>query len=333
MPIAMQLQEKSHFSEVMILSSNQDYTNKLQNGSSSLFHLRTIWLFTRSDLKTIVFPQTIFGLVVALSGPPLTTNTQTEPFELLENMPKVTVWIWLNLLNEAISNQRLPDSIIEDSINKPWRPMPSKRLTTKGARQLNLLTIPVIMAMSLLFRSYEAAVALIILSHMYNELHGANENWIVRNLLNACGFSSFSIGAATIACGHGKNAITNETYTWIGILAAVIATTIQMQDLPDIEGDRKRGRKTVPLLYGHGLTRWSVAVLVFCWSIACPFYWTSNVVVFAPSVAIGGVIAARVLQMRRCDADEGTWKLWCVWMMVLYMIPLMKRISETAANA
>jgi 4-hydroxybenzoate polyprenyltransferase len=246
----------------------------------------------------------------------------------MKNLFKVIVWLWFNLLNEVISNQRLPDSIIEDSINKPWRPLPSQRLTPKAATCLLLYLIPAIYAVGLVLGGSEASIALMVFSHMYNELDGANENWIVRNVLNACGLSCFSVGAAVVATGFGQHAVLDRAYTWIALLAIVIATTVQMQDLPDMQGDKIRNRKSVPLVYGHWVTRWSVAVLVAFWSVACCFYWQLELAWYLPCGVVGLCIGLRALLVRTVDADEMTWRLWCVWMMSLYSLPVMKRVSD-----
>jgi 4-hydroxybenzoate polyprenyltransferase len=191
-----------------------------------------------------------------------------------------------------------------------------------------LYILPAIFVSSRFLGGVEAAVALMVFSHMYNELDGAQEHWLIRNVLNACGLSCFSIGSAVVATGYGQYSITDDVYTWVAILAAVITTTVQMQDLPDVEGDRARDRKTMLLVYGDRVTRWSIALLVLFWSVACCYYWDLHILFYVPSVAVGAIMAWRVLLVRGLDEDEMTWKLWCVWMMVLYSLPLVKRVSS-----
>ena len=176
----------------------------------------------------------------------------------------------------------------------------------------------------------QPAVVLMVFSHMYNELDGAQEHWFIRNVLNACGLSCFSVGSAVVATGFSHYSITDSVYTWVGLLAAVITTTVQVQDLPDVEGDRARGRKTMLLMYGDKVTRWSIAVLVVFWSVACCWYWELSYLSYVPGVAVAALMAWRVLLRRKLDEDEVTWKLWCVWMMVLYMLPLFKRLEGSS---
>ena len=47
-----------------------------------------------------------------------------------------------------LANQRLPLSIAEDRLNKPWRVGPTGRLTSTQMRMLLLVALPVILAVS-----------------------------------------------------------------------------------------------------------------------------------------------------------------------------------------
>lgn len=288
------------------------------------YWVKTLWLFTRSDMKTVTSPQVIFGLVVALSGSSLTTNDSPKLMEVLFRLPRLVLWVWLSLLSEVIANQRLPSAIVEDTVNKPWRPIPSQRLRATQARQLLLGILPTVYLFSLLSGGSQAFVALTVFSYMYNDLEGANESPIIRNVLNACGLSAFSVGAAEVAVGHGRFGLQPCAYRWIAILGLVIASTVQMQDLPDIEGDQARRRKTAPLIYGDATTRWSLLATVVPWSFICPYYWQVSAWCYIPSCFLGFSMVIHVFYFRHPKKDEVAWKLWCVWMMVLYLLPICK---------
>lgn len=202
-----------------------------------------------------MLPQTVFGCVMLVSRKAFGVQSSTEIVELLSRLPLVIFWIWINLLGEVVANQRLAGSIVEDSINKPWRPLPSKRITPNEARCLLLwIVLPSSYISGVVFGGSNASVALVVFSYMYNDLDGANENWLLRNILNAFGLSLFSLGAAEVAWGQ-QTMPTERFYMWIAILAAVISSTVQLQDLPDIDGDKAIGRRTMPLTCGITLTR------------------------------------------------------------------------------
>jgi hypothetical protein len=47
-------------------------------------------------------------------------------------------------------------------------------------------------------------LAMVGLTWMYNDLEGADENYIVRNIINAFGFVCYSSGATIVAAGYGE---------------------------------------------------------------------------------------------------------------------------------
>ncbi|KAL8651747.1 MAG: hypothetical protein Q9210_003078 [Variospora velana] len=170
--------------------------------ASWIFHLRTIWLFTFSDLKTIVGPKTVFGLVNSLAAPEFGVGSSPEAASLLRRTVIVAVWTWINLLPFAIDNQRQPAAIAEDSVNKPWRPMPSKRLTEQRARQIMFALYPVAGLTSCYFGGLRQCIALVALGYWYNDRGGADSSFVVRNFINACGFVCYSSGAMEVALGR-----------------------------------------------------------------------------------------------------------------------------------
>ena len=270
-------------------------------------------------------PQAAFGVFSALSGSRLTTNATPTVTEIVVRLPQLLFWIWSNLLIHTISNQRLASSIVEDSINKPWRPLPTRRLEPAEARQLLLGTIPLVILTSFLLGGtggMQATITLQLFSYMYNDLGGANENFVVRNILNACGLTCFSVGAAIVAANHAGNTLNRRAYIWMALLSGVISSTVQTQDLADMKGDRSRGRRTIPLIYGEGIARWSVALTVVAWSIICPAFWALTTLGFLPPLILGGLLSLRVLLYRNVRSDEISWQIWCAWMMVLYLLPL-----------
>ena len=311
-------------------------TNSNDGDSTSVFryHLRTLWLFTFSDFKTIVVPSTAFAILTTLSGPSLTTNQKAPVFtSMLSRLPLVVVWIWLTLLLVDIANQRHPGSVLEDSFNKPWRPLPSNRLSTFEARRLLLIAIPTVLAITRVFLPQGTTVTVIAIigSYMYNDLGGADESFLVRNLMNAAAITCFGAGAALVACGE-QATLNGNAYWWLAIIATIVTTTMQVQDMEDQEGDRARGRATIPLLWGDRTARYTIAVLVTMWSFVCPAYWDLNILGFVMPAALGLGIAARTLLMRNVLADEGTWMMWNLWMMALYVLPVWENAERAVVE-
>jgi 4-hydroxybenzoate polyprenyltransferase len=299
------------------------------------YHLKTAFLFTKSDFKTVIFPQTVFILAFVFSQIGQTTTTLQQ---VAWRLPQALSWIWLHLLVENISNQRLPDSVVEDAINKPWRPIPAGRLTANEADGLLRLCVPLAMAMSLVLESFEPSTALMAFIWLYNDLGGSSVGPLQRNALNAAGLSCFGWGGVSVLLGqdsgdgilngHAKPMMPPHLGTWLALLAAVITTTVHAQDFPDVEGDSARDRATLPLLYGETCSRWSLAILVVAWSFVCPAFWhVANPWVWLASVSLGCVMASLTILQRGVRTDGIVWKLWCLWMSVLYLLPLFRGLG------
>lgn len=209
--------------------------NKQQEHQSqihSILHdLHTIWLVTRNDLKSIVFPETAFGICSALSGPNLTSNDSPNAMGVLKRAPLVVLWTWINVLIFDLANQRLPNSVIEDSVNKSWRPIPSGRLTPCQARRLLLVILPIAVLITFYTGGMEETIVMNTLVYMYNDLGGADENFVVRNIINAAGFICYSAGATRVACGHGQCSLNEKAYQWLAIIGGIVFSTLQMQDM------------------------------------------------------------------------------------------------------
>ena len=300
-----------------------------EDGRSLSYHLYTIWLFTRSDLKTVVFPQILFALFNTLSGQVLSTSTTSGMSGILFRVVLGVVWIWVNLLFEVIANQRISTSITEDAINKPWRPIPSKRLDSDQARQLLFVVVPCAFLVSWLLDVTTLSTSLMALTWLYNDLGGADEHYLVRNLLNAFGLLSFGTGATFILGGQSDNRLTSRGQQWFFMIGAIITTTVHVQDLPDMQGDIARNRKTVPLVWGERTARFSAAGMILAWSLVCPIFWNARLPTCSLFGLLGLGLATWIVRSRGVTADKLAWKFWCLWMIVLFAVPL---CADSAAS-
>ncbi|EFQ32465.1 UbiA prenyltransferase [Colletotrichum graminicola M1.001] len=292
--------------------------NKLQV-QRVLFHLKTLYLFTKSDVKIVLVPQVIFITSAMLSRERLTTVPSQTVGEALQRLPLAILWIWVNLIVCGISNQRLEKSVIEDEHNKPWRPIAARRLTAEQVRKLLLGMIPLAVGMSAALGGFKSTVSMMALLWMYDDLDGNTYIW-GRNALNTCGIMCFGSGSLEVL---SRGELLPTAWGWIGLTGAAIATTVQALDFPDMEGDRARGRKTVPLLYGEDVARGGLAAMVLFWSVVCSIFWDLQPVFWGAPVGVGAMMAVLTMLRRNEKSDGVVAKLWCLWMSVLYMLPLL----------
>ncbi|CZT43382.1 uncharacterized protein RSE6_03412 [Rhynchosporium secalis] len=284
------------------------------------FHVKTAFLITKSDVKTTILPATTFAFTAAYSGV-FSAEPTPDCHILLLRLLKSILWTWMNLWIFNLSNQRLPNSVLEDSINKPWRAIPSGRLTSEEARRILLLSIPLVFLITLYIGGSRESLFLMVLTWIYNDLGAAEENFLIRHLNNALGFTTFGAGAAQVACAGTLN---TTTYCWLAVIAAAITCTIQFQDMEDQEGDRMRFRRTLPIVLGDFPTRRINALTIIIFSILAPAFWQLSLLGYLVPVVMGLTIAIRTVTRKDLAADKQTFKMWCLWLILLYVLPFAK---------
>ncbi|KAI0509559.1 UbiA prenyltransferase family [Xylaria bambusicola] len=288
--------------------------------------LSTLYLFTASDFSTVLLPQTLFALFSMLSGRFTASSWHDEPqIAFTTRLCCVVLWIWLQLLVLDLANQRLPDSVAEDIVNKPWRPITAGRITTEGTRQLLIASIAVSLAISNYLGVAPETLLLFTFNWLYNDLGLANGHWLLRNLMNALGITTIGAGATRVAC-HDLTFMAAPAARWWFLCGGMLMSTIHAQDLYDQQGDAVRGRSTAPLVLGDGAARWTVGAGVLFWSVA-RLHLCEDWFGYSVPVILGMVITVRILTLRDVSADKRTFKLWALWTVCLYSLPLLGRNS------
>ncbi|KAF3052620.1 hypothetical protein E8E11_010676 [Didymella keratinophila] len=283
--------------------------------------LKTLYLFTASDFFTFAIPTILFGVFGALSGPILTTDISPSFISTISRIPSAVLLIWTNLLIFNISNQRTPSAVAEDAINKPSRPIPSGRITIERARRVNLILVPIVLALSWATGVWHTTLLLLAMQWMYNDLRGCDESLLLRNLLIAVGYGLYSCIALAILSGPGT-VITRQGYEWIALIVVVMFTTQHICDIKDASGDALRGRRSAPIVLGDAACRWSVALPVLACSALCPAFFGLGALSYVFTLSFGLLVAARTLLLRDLAADRRTWKLWAAWTCSLFVLPL-----------
>ena len=291
-----------------------------------IFHCYSLWLFTSSDLKTIVGPSLVFGITNALGVANYGLRDPRQPMgnEIVRRLPVVLLWIWMNLLPFTINNQKDTAAIEEDQMNKPWRTLPSQRMTPRQAEHLMLALYPLAVGLSLLTGGVGQSVGLAVLGTWYNNFTGGDANCLVRNLINAGGYVCFTSGAMEVALGYPLP-LERLLVQWFSVVAAVIFTTVHLQDMYDQIGDSMRGRKTVPLVIGDMPARWTIAIPMVFWGYVCPWFWNGGAVMLTLSLLLACTVVARTLLFTSIDDDRLTFKVWNAWMTLVFVMPLMSK--------
>lgn len=289
-----------------------------------------VWLLTKDDFFTFVCPNTTYGIFAALSGSTMIDSPSTA-LQILFRLPWIVLFNWSNLLIFDLANQRLPGSVQEDLFNKPWRPVPSGRMTPTHVRHILLVAIPAVLAFNhLVLRVGSECALLIILTWVYNDLGGGDDHWMLRNTVIATAFWLYNVGSAKVAARDSNSPpclLSPVGTIWTSIVSVVILTTMHIQDLKDQDGDRAKRRSTAPIVLGDYISRWTVAIPVVFWSFFCAYYWKMGVLGLGP-VSLGLFVAWRCVNLRKKRSDRRTWELWALWTSALYSAPLLYHLRS-----
>lgn len=192
----------------MASTSTFSFSNRIYTATYALrrlpYFLYTLYLFTKSDIKTVVIP-VVSCLVPYAAARSLASLSQSSlaiasaPIASPSRLTHTVFWIWLHVLHSDLSNQSMDPE--EDAKNKSDRPIPAKRISVAHTRILRWAIVPVCLYLSALYsmQVVYASAALAVLTILYNELAAHRRHWFIRNAMNAFGLASYEVGATLIA--------------------------------------------------------------------------------------------------------------------------------------
>lgn len=310
-----------------MLSKSPFYPPDLSWGSLHSFvsnlpyHVKTVYLFSRNDIKIAICTGWLFGALNASIASKVSMGPSLSPQQILVSSPAMLLWSWAHLLLFNIHNQRHPPSIAEDAINKPWRPLPAGRLTPRQANRLMYCAYALVLFVSSTLGGEVPCLVELGLCLWYNELGGAS-NPFLKNVLNAFGLACFFAGPLEVATGHSIFSGDMKVAIWLFIIASAITTTSHIQDFRDIEGDKISNRRTIPLLIGDMNARLLFAVGIPAWTVVACWFWGVGWKSSLAAWVAGAVTVGNVLGNRTHEGDCLSWKLFPSWLLGLFIMPV-----------
>lgn len=288
----------------------------LSRGISALcFHVYTVYLFSRDNIKDIICMGFLFGALNASAASRISLGPPISFTGILASSPAMLLWSWSNLFLFNLHNQRHASAVAEDAVNKPWRPIPAGRLSSREATLAMYFMYLVILAICLEVGGLLPCIFEVFLFLWYNEWGGASDPYL-KNILNGLGFACFFAGPLEVATGHSVLSSNQQTVQWLLLLVGAITTTANTQDFRDMEEDRASGRKTVPLLIGDLNARLALAAGVAGWTGLACWFWGVGLAewrVGSLSWIAGTIMAGKFSRDRTRAGDSLSWKLFPAW--------------------
>lgn len=212
----------------------------------------------------------------------------------------VLLWATLYIYDFNLFTQLL--SIEEDSINKPDRPLPARKVSVEGTWKrciivwLSFLSIPL----------FKRQVIWNTIFHVFFTILLATTRvggyWLVKSTI-MIGAGTFAMLDATwtLMSAHTSNSLWHiiSISIWAGLAT-------QAQDFRDQEGDKVAGRQTLPLVFGDANARYLQAGILIPVSFAA--IYAMGIGNLSPMLLglVHGFIALRTLAFRTKKADHTT---------------------------
>ncbi|KAG1818172.1 UbiA prenyltransferase family [Suillus subaureus] len=270
----------------------------------ALRHFETAWLFTRSDLKTTIFPVMIFTTVVSPRHNPL-------------DLSCALCWLWFHLFQFNASNQSY--SAHEDILNKPWRPVPSGRISVKDSRALRWGLMVICLGFSSLF-SLDVVITsgvYTVFLIMHDDFH-LSHHPIFKNLCSAGGYVTNELGSSLIL--SRESSLDRTSIKALFCSALVILLTIHAQDFADVNGDRRSGRRTPPIVALEGSRIYMLCALPL-FSFALASFWSLGPFSTVLFVSMGSWVGIRYFLFRDEICDQSNYRLYNIWLMGVHLLP------------
>ncbi|KZV95919.1 hypothetical protein EXIGLDRAFT_609908 [Exidia glandulosa HHB12029] len=273
--------------------------------------LHTIFLFVYSDFNTTFFPIGLFAMAVA-------------PAQSVSKAMNALAWLLLHLLAFNVANQYTSRSIEEDALNKPWRPLPSGRISRDQATILRWALVVICTLASITIAGpggptlIVISVAFSLATLVYNE-GGVSTDWTGKNLCCSVGNMLFESGT-TLVMGDADK-LSDTARLAIALSGMIAASTIHVQDFPDVEGDRALGRHTLPLTHPR-FARIATSNIILAWSFILGVIWALHPVLYVAFALLGALVSYGVLYGGDIAYDKRTYILYNVWLSTAHLLPL-----------
>ena len=266
-----------------------------------------------------------------------------SPTHPASHASQCVLWVWLHVLQFNISNQlHNPE---EDIRNKPWRPLPSGRITLANVFILKYMTTATCLLLSYAYSPcvLVSSATLSLSIRLYHEMHG-DQHWLSKNLMNSVGYACFATGATLVAglshfCTHinlifrlniilasNRRRLDFSGAFSISVIAAILATTIQAQDFQDIIGDKAVGRYTLPIAFPN-FSRYTPLVTLLMWSVYLTTMWEITTPAGFGFTFLGIVVGIRYYFWRSTKDDEWSYVLYNVSFFPFCLFPHIKMSS------
>ncbi|KAJ6481600.1 UbiA prenyltransferase family-domain-containing protein [Mycena vulgaris] len=263
-----------------------------------IHELDVFWAFTWRDWSTTIIPGTMYAITALRSLP-----VALPPRIIALGLGRTLIYLILLVYTFTSSNQI--SGVAEDRINKPDRPIPSGRVSLRGAYIRWYASTGAFLILGAAEGVMPWTVLWVLLTIAQN-FTGFGKHWFTRNAV------FISLGTLCIMQPMWVQfaPMSPREWRWVLTLSVLSGILFQVQDFRDIVGDRATGRNTLPLALGERNSRCVMTVLFALTPLFCSVVgFTSGY--WGYGFGLGMLyLAHRILQGASKDYDHQTYMMF-----------------------
>ena len=258
------------------------------------------WQTIKNDYNTTLVPITLYFLFASY---------EAEKLFLPKDIFLGLLYALLYIAPFCFSNQI--QGIEEDRIEKPDRPLASGLISVRGAWYRFICWTLALLGWSFCFGMQKWSLMWVATTVFHNFLGGDN-HFVTKNTLCMTLGTAAQFGAAWTTY-HPRMCSLQRRWMWM--IAIWIGILANIQDFRDMRGDRKRGRRTLPLVIGVLPARKLMALLCVLLGLILHSFLYRSSSILANSVRNSIfvwhlVLAVRIFSVRSTRGDQITYKYY-----------------------
>ncbi|KXK09718.1 MAG: prenyltransferase [candidate division WS6 bacterium OLB21] len=276
----------------------------------SIFELKLFWSFISNDTLATVIP----GLTITVSA----IIREAIPFEnaliiIVGSFTYFSLYVYTFTLHNQI------DSVEEDRINKPYRPLVTLNNLELNINHRILLFSSLLLLIGFVLNILHWALLWVLVSLFLRHL--GHKHWLTKNSIG------MTLGILSmIGAGYEIVNVMNETVLqWAILVSLIFGNMGVIQDFRDVKGDITQERKTLPIHLGDlQARRMSQIICIVSLALFLAFSYryivitTTSIFYFSALILIYLVVVARLSTFKSYLYDHITYMI----LLALYNLTL-----------
>ncbi|KPA35288.1 ubiquinone biosynthesis protein [Fusarium langsethiae] len=256
------------------------------------YEIHLFFQFSWRDWSAAIIPGCLFAFGAAKGLPYSTTIWNSLP-----------MFLWITAYTYAFNLFSQVNSVEEDRINKPDRPLPSRIVTKAGTWRRCIVVWALFFSLAIIFPSVILETVTHAVMTLFLTTTRLGGTWFGKNCV------SMSIMTWSLLSGSRKfiTPLTPLAFRKVISLAFWVGLSAETQDFRDQKGDLATGRQTLPIVFGDNVARYIVAFFNMPLAFAV-VYWFGIGAYTLWLLAAGHVLVSyRIVVFRGVEADHQTY--------------------------